>query len=97
HRWRDPAWGAVVTALVAHPGFSRIVLTGSRRPAPLPSGFVVVEPAPLSELESVLLARQLRTLGAQVRGEADVPAAQSRDLVARLLTTAGRVSGRIVE
>jgi hypothetical protein len=97
HTWRDPDWGAVVAALFGHRGWSRTILTGTRRPQPLPPGVVVVEPAPLSVLESALLARRLPLLGRHLSGRAGLPAAQSLDLVARLLTAAAGVPGRILE
>ena len=62
--WREPLWGEVVAALLAHDGPSRVVLTSRRVPADLANhGNVQVEPIhALSFAESVLLARELTNL-----------------------------------
>ncbi|MGA2704480.1 MAG: NB-ARC domain-containing protein [Isosphaeraceae bacterium] len=62
--WRDPLWGEVVAALLAHDGPSRVVLTSRRVPAGLANhAKVQVEPIhALSFAESVLLARELPNL-----------------------------------
>ena len=62
--WRDPLWGEVVAALLAHDGPSRVVLTSRRVPAGLANQpKVQVEPIhALSFAESVLLARELPNL-----------------------------------
>ena len=62
--WRDPLWGEVVAALLAHDGPSRVVLTSRRVPADLAQhAKVEVEPIhALSFAESVLLARELTNL-----------------------------------
>ena len=62
--WRDPLWGEVVAALLAHDGPSRVVLTSRRMPAGLANQpKVQVEPIhALSFAESVLLARELPNL-----------------------------------
>ena len=62
--WRDPLWGEVVAALLAHDGPSRVVLTSRRVPADLAKHpKVQVEPIhALSFAESVLLARELPNL-----------------------------------
>jgi hypothetical protein len=61
NRWRDPLWGEVVGALLAHNGPSRVILTARRRPADLAEHpRLQVEPIhALSFAESVLLAREL--------------------------------------
>lgn len=62
--WRDPLWGEVVAALLAHDGPSRVVLTSRRVPAGLANQpKVQVEPIhALSFAESVLLSRELLSL-----------------------------------
>jgi hypothetical protein len=62
--WRDPLWGEVVAALLAHDGPSRVVLTSRRVPADLAKHKKVqAEPIhALSLAESVLLARELPNL-----------------------------------
>jgi hypothetical protein len=62
--WRDPLWGEVLTALVAHDGPSRVVLTSRRVPVSLANQpRVHIEPIhALSFAESVLLARELKNL-----------------------------------
>lgn len=62
--WRDPLWGDLVSALLAHNGPSRVVLTSRRRPAALeghPRLHVEAIHA-LSLAESALLARELPRL-----------------------------------
>ena len=62
--WRDPLWGDLVNALLAHNGPSRVVLTSRRRPAALdghPRLHVEAIHA-LSLAESALLARELPRL-----------------------------------
>jgi len=63
-RWRDPLWGEVVAALLAHDGPSRVVLTSRRVPAGLANQPKVQVEAihALSFAESVLLARELPNL-----------------------------------
>jgi len=62
--WRDALWGEVVTALLAHDGPSRVVLTSRRVPAGLANQPKVQVEAihALSFAESVLLARELPNL-----------------------------------
>ena len=62
--WRDPLWGEVVAALLAHDGPSRVVLTSRRMPAGLANQPKVQVEAihALSFAESVLLARELPNL-----------------------------------
>jgi hypothetical protein len=62
--WRDPLWGEVMAALLAHDGPSRVVLTSRRVPAGLANrAKVQIEPIhALSFAESVLLARELPNL-----------------------------------
>jgi CHAT domain len=86
--WRDPSWGAVITALLSHRGFSRLMLTGRQPPKVVPAGLVIERLEPLTPRESVLLARQLPTLGALIRGTSPVPIAAARRLLADALTTA---------
>lgn len=73
NRWRDPRWGELVAALLAHNGASRVILTSRRLPADLAAHAAVQREAihALSFAESVLLARelpQLRTLFASEGG-----------------------------
>ena len=62
--WRDPLWGEVVAALLAHDGPSRVVLTSRRMPAGLANQPKVQVEAihALSFAESVRLARELPNL-----------------------------------
>jgi hypothetical protein len=62
--WRDPLWGDVLAALLAHDGPSRVVLTSRHVPVSLATHAKVhIEPIhSLSFAESVLLARELRNL-----------------------------------
>lgn len=85
--WRDPRWGRVVAALVAHQGPGRVVLTSRRTPAGLDPDRVVSETiGALSLAESMLLARQLPHVGPLVRGEAaGVDVAVGRGLVHQVL------------
>ncbi|NVM26698.1 MAG: CHAT domain-containing protein [Desulfobacterales bacterium] len=86
-RWRDERWGHLVSALLAHHGLSRTVLTSRRRPADLgDDSQVLVEPIhALSLSEATLLARELPNLGRLLRGESVVGLAEGRKLVARTL------------
>jgi hypothetical protein len=86
--WRDPSWDKVVTTLLDHRGFSRLVLTGRQPPAALPGGLGVTELGPLTPQESVLLARQLPTLGSLIRGTGGIPMATAKRLLAGALTAA---------
>jgi hypothetical protein len=86
--WRDGFWGRLVDALVDHNGCSRLVLTGRRPPQSVPSGLVVQPLAPLTPEESVLLARQLPTLGSLIHGSSGLPIARARLLLAEALTAA---------
>lgn len=63
--WRDPLWGELIAALLAHDGPSRLVLTSRVQPANLANHpHLQVEAIhALSFAESVLLARELRHLG----------------------------------
>jgi hypothetical protein len=62
--WRDPLWGDLVAALLAHEGPSRVVFTSRRPPASLKDHpRVAAEPIhALSFAEGVLLARELPNL-----------------------------------
>jgi tetratricopeptide (TPR) repeat protein len=74
--WRDPAWQHLVSALLAHSGESRVVLTSRIRPQGLDER-VLVEPIhALSLDEALLLARELPNLGQLLRGN---PAAVATD------------------
>jgi tetratricopeptide (TPR) repeat protein len=61
NRWRDPLWADLVATLLAHDGYSRVVMTSRRVPVELARHpRMVVEPIhALSLAESVLLAREL--------------------------------------
>jgi hypothetical protein len=93
--WRDPSWGRVVDALLKHRGFSRLVLTGRRPPAVVPSGLVVAELEPLTPQESVLLARQLPVLGSLARGTSGIPIEKAKQILATALTAAAGNPGAI--
>jgi hypothetical protein len=86
--WRDPSWDKVVTALLDHRGFSRLSLTSRHRPRILPGGLGVTELGPLTPQESVLLARQLPTLGSLIRGTGGIPMTAAKRLLAGALTAA---------
>jgi tetratricopeptide (TPR) repeat protein len=90
-RWHEPRWGRLLTALLTHPGDSRVVLTSRTIPV-IPN----LAPGKLRELsihslslvESALLARQLPNLGRLLRGErasGDEEIREHRDLVKRTL------------
>ena len=76
--WRDPLWGEVVAALLAHDGPSRVVLTSRRVPADLAHHAKVEVEAihALSFAESVLLARELPNLKRLFDDEAGLPLLQ---------------------
>src|SRR5262249_16932549 len=57
--WRDPRWAQLITALTAHGGESRVVLTSRIRPTGLDGRVVVQAVHALSLAESALLAREL--------------------------------------
>jgi hypothetical protein len=80
--WRDPLWGSLVEALLAHTGTSRLVLTSRRLPAALAEyPRLLREPiCALSLGESVLLARELEHLRPLFDSEA------GRDLLTRTLS-----------
>lgn len=86
--WRDTFWHKLVDALLNHRGFSRLVLTGRHPPAVLPRGLAVERVEPLSPDESVLLARQLPTLGSLIRDTSGVPIEAARPILASALTAA---------
>jgi hypothetical protein len=76
-QWRDERWGTVVTALNAHRGLGRMVLTSRRLPAGVPG--IGGDGPPLERLvlavdalsldEALLLLRELPHLGVLVRGD----------------------------
>ncbi len=70
--WRDPLWGELIAALLAHDGPSRLVLTSRVPPADLANHPRLQAEAihALSFAESVLLARELRQLGGLFADEA---------------------------
>ena len=70
-QWRDERWGTVVTALCAHNGLGRVVLTSRRLPAPGLSGMLVQAVDALTLDEALLLLRELPHLRGLIRG--DVP------------------------
>jgi CHAT domain len=86
--WRDPAWQAVIDALLGHAGLSRLLLTGRRVPRRLHPRVRVETLGPLSPRESVLLARQLPTLGGYLKGRTTLPAATAKAFVGACLTRA---------
>ncbi|MEU1516414.1 CHAT domain-containing protein [Streptomyces sp. NPDC005811] len=88
--WRDERWEAVYTALTAHTGLSRTVLTSRVRPASAPAAVSVDPVHALSRREAVLLARELPRLGRLIEGSAsDVPAERGREVVAEVLAATG--------
>jgi tetratricopeptide (TPR) repeat protein len=85
-RWRDGRWGQVITALCAHTGDGRVVLTSRRRPAGLDSAIRAEAVAALSADEAVLLAHQLPGLARLIDGK--IPgtgASAGRMLIRRIL------------
>jgi hypothetical protein len=79
--WRDERWGDVVTALSAHDGLSRLVMTSRRRPRVLPDEMLVEAVHALSATEAVLLAREWPHLRALLDSATD----EDRRLAARTL------------
>jgi tetratricopeptide (TPR) repeat protein len=80
-QWRDERWGKLVTALLNHRGFSRVILTSRIRPliTGIPSDTLLELPIhALSLDETVLLARQSDYLGRLLRGDG-VTDGQQRD------------------
>jgi len=86
--WHDPFWEKVITALLSHHGFSRLVLTGCQPPRDIPGGLHIAQLGPLTPQESVLLARQLPTLGSLIRGFGHGPIETAKLLLAEVLTSA---------
>ncbi len=65
--WRDSRWGSVLTALCAHHGLGRVVVTSRRVPAPGVTGLAGLRVEPVDALsadESLLLTRELPNLTA---------------------------------
>jgi hypothetical protein len=74
--WRDPNWGLLVDALLAHEGESRLVLTSRIPPQDLDRR-VLAEPVhALSLDEALLLARELPHLGPLLRQDGTVTRGQ---------------------
>ena len=67
-QWRDERWGQVVTALCAHTGLGRVVLTSRRRLASLEAAIQAEAVEALSVDEAVLLAYQLPDLSKLING-----------------------------
>jgi CHAT domain len=86
--WRDSWWKAVIGALLGHTGYSRVVLTARRVPPGLAGQVHVETLAPLTPRESVLLARQLPTLGAYLKGRTRLPLGTVKATVGATLTRA---------
>jgi hypothetical protein len=91
-QWRDSRWGALVSALINHNGYSRLVLTSRRRPSSLindpklKSRIVSESIHALSLNESVILAREWLNLGALLRGDASgINVDDGREMVRKLL------------
>jgi hypothetical protein len=93
--WRDGFWEKLVAAMMNHRGYSRLVLTGRQPPRIVPGGLVVEQLTPLTPQESVLLARQLPTLGSLIRGSSGLPITTARLLLAEALTAAAGNPGLI--
>jgi tetratricopeptide (TPR) repeat protein len=66
-QWRDDPWGQVVTALTAHTGVGRVILTSRRAPVGV-TGLQVEAVDALSADEALLLARELPHLRAMIDG-----------------------------
>lgn len=80
-QWRDRRWGALIAALAAHRGHSRLVLTARVRPQGLPAALRVEPVHALPLDEALLLARELPNLGRLL----EAGAAEGRELVRRTL------------
>jgi CHAT domain len=88
-QWRDERWGTVVTALSAHKGLGRVVLTSRRLPAPAPPGVLVQAVDALTLDEALLLLRELPHLRGLIRGDAPgVDAGMARRLALGVLNVA---------
>ncbi|MCO5996344.1 CHAT domain-containing protein [Actinoallomurus rhizosphaericola] len=87
--WRDPRWRAVVAALTAHSGLSRLVLTSRRLPEDLDRR-IRVEPIDALPLdEALLLARELPALNRLIEGTAEgIDADAAQRLAVRVLESA---------
>src|SRR5262249_20079196 len=80
--WRDARWGAVIGAMCAHAGLSRVVLTSRERPADVDSRVLAETVEALSSGEALMLARELPHLRELFDGE---DPDESRELLARIL------------
>ena len=80
-QWRDERWGTVVTALCAHKGLGRVVLTCRRLSVPSLTGVLVQAVDALTLDEALLLLRELPHLRGIIRG--DVPG-MDKDTTRRL-------------
>ena len=67
-QWRDGRWDQVVTALCAHTGLGRVVLTSRRRPVGLDAAIQAEAVEALSVDEAILLAHQLPDLAKLIDG-----------------------------
>ena len=86
--WRDPRWGQVVGALIAHRGLGRVILTSRRVPAGLTRLRVEAVDA-LSTDKALLLARELPHLKALSQGKIPgLDPLKSRQLARRALELA---------
>jgi tetratricopeptide (TPR) repeat protein len=86
--WLDPRWGILVSALVAHEGRGRLVVTSRRLPQPPLEGLAVEAVHALGRDEAVLLARQLPNLGRLLEGT-PAPTRDGRPLARAVLEATG--------
>ena len=87
--WRDQRWEMLISALSAHAGLGRLILTSRRVPADLDSRVLAEAVDALTVEESLLLARELPHLNDLIRGQ--VPGtdpAVARELASDVLKAA---------
>ena len=88
-QWLDARWHQVISAMCAHSGLSRVVLTSRRRPTGLDLRVVAIPVGALDLDEALLLARELPHLAKLLDGRAaGLDAARSRKLARDVLNTA---------
>jgi tetratricopeptide (TPR) repeat protein len=88
-QWRDTRWGQIITAITAHSGLGRVVLTSCRRPTNLDMRVQTEVVDPLSLDEALLLARDLPLLSKLFNGSMPgIEPNAGRNLAREVLTTA---------
>lgn len=79
-QWRHDPWRQVITALCAHDGLGRVVLTSRRTPHDVQAPLRVEPVDALSRDETLLLTRELRGLSQLIHGNADARRSAGRVL-----------------